>query len=206
MSEQHDKPAASDADARFNGGLIAKLVVTTLAMFAFGFALVPLYEVVCEITGFNGRSEGLSLVASVDEAPVADRTVRVEFLTSVNQGMPWAFSATRDSITVHPGKLYTVEFTAANDAGRDMIGQARPSVAPWDAAKYLRKTECFCFNRQPMLAGESKVMPMRFMLDPELPAHVDTVTLSYTFFEVDAAESAASDTLMLAGASTALGN
>lgn len=206
MSEQHDKPTAADADTRFNGGLIAKLVVTTLAMFAFGFALVPLYEVVCEITGFNGRSEGLSLVASVEEAPVADRTVRVEFLTSVNQGMPWEFAASQDSITVNPGKLYTVEFTAANDAGRDMIGQARPSVAPWDAAKYLRKTECFCFNRQPMLAGESKVMPMRFMLDPELPAHVDTVTLSYTFFEVDAAESAAADTLMLATAGTALGN
>lgn len=206
MSEQHDKPAAADDDMRINGGLIAKLVMTTLAMFAFGFALVPLYEVVCEITGFNGRSEGLSLVATVDEAPVADRTVRVEFLTSVNQGMPWDFAATQDSIEVHPGKLYTVEFTAANDAGRDMIGQARPSVAPWDAAKYLRKTECFCFNRQPMLAGESKVMPMRFMLDPELPAHVDTVTLSYTFFEVGDSAQASANNLMLATAGTALGN
>ena len=181
-------------------------IITAVVMFGLGFALVPLYEVVCEITGFNGRSEGLSLVASVDEAPVTDRTVRVEFLTSVNQGMPWQFASKRDSIEVNPGKLYTVEFTAENSTDRDMVGQARPSVAPWDAAKYLRKTECFCFNRQPMQAGESKVMPMRFMLDPELPAHVDTVTLSYTFFEVDAAESAAADNLMLAKAGTALGN
>ena len=194
------------ADERISAGLIAKLVITTLAMFGFGFALVPLYEVVCEITGFNGRSEGLSLVASVDEAPVENRTVRVEFLTSVNRGMPWAFASKQDSIEVHPGKLYTVEFTAENSANRDMVGQARPSVAPWDAAKYLRKTECFCFNRQPMLAGESKVMPMRFMLDPELPAHVDTVTLSYTFFEVDGAAAATTDNLTLASAGNALGN
>ncbi|MBR9813201.1 cytochrome c oxidase assembly protein [bacterium] len=203
MSDTKDDNAA---DERISAGLIAKLVITTLAMFGFGFALVPLYEIVCEITGFNGRSEGLSLVASVDEAPVTDRTVRVEFLTSVNRGMPWEFAATQDSITVHPGKLYTVEFTAENSAGRDMVGQARPSVAPWDAAKYLRKTECFCFNRQPMQAGETKVMPMRFMLDPELPAHVDTVTLSYTFFEVGDSAQAPADNLMLAGAGTALGN
>ena len=188
-------------DERISLALIGKLLLTTVAMFAFGFALVPLYEVVCEITGFNGRSEGLQLVASVDEAPVADRTVRVEFLTSVNQGMPWNFAATQDSITVHPGKLYTVEFTAANESGRSMVGQARPSVAPWNAAKHLRKTECFCFNRQPMQAGETKVMPMRFMLDPELPAHVDTVTLSYTFFEVDSAALSPQTTLDLAQAS-----
>ena len=164
--------------------LAGKLFGITAAMFAFGFALVPLYEVVCEITGFNGQNKGLSLVASVEEAPQEDRLVRVEFLTSVNAGLDWGFSSEHDSIEVHPGKLYTVNFTAENRTDEDVVGQARPSVAPWQAAKHLRKTECFCFNEQPMAAREEKLMPVRFMIDPELPASVDTVTLSYTFFEV----------------------
>ena len=165
--------------------LAAKLFSITAVMFAFGFALGSLYEVVCEITGFNGQNKGLTLVASVDEAPVEDRTVRVEFLTSVHAGLDWEFASERDSIEVHPGKLYTVNFTAANHEGRDMVGQARPSVAPWQAAKHLRQTECFCFSQQPMEAGEEKLMPVRFMIDPELPDSVDTVTLSYTFFEIE---------------------
>ncbi|WP_207774498.1 cytochrome c oxidase assembly protein [Abyssibacter profundi] len=178
MTEQRDNSTGA------SWWLAGKLFGITAVMFAFGFALVPLYEVVCEITGFNGQNEGLTLVSSVEEAPVDDRVVRVEFLTSVHSGLDWSFSSERDSIDVHPGKLYTVTFTAANHEGRAMVGQARPSVAPWQAAKHLRKTECFCFDQQPMEAGEEKLMPVRFMVDPELPDSVDTVTLSYTFFEV----------------------
>lgn len=179
---------AADNAAASRGGLwwlAGKLSMVVVAMFGFGFALVPLYDIVCEITGFNGTNSGLTLEASVDENPQVGRDVRVEFLTSVTRGVPMRFAAERDSITVTPGKLYTVEFVAENQAGRDMMTQARPSVAPGEAARYLRKTECFCFSEQPLDAGETKNMPVRFMVDPELPATVDTVTLSYTFFEIE---------------------
>ena len=163
--------------------LIGKLLGVVVGMFAFGFALVPLYEVVCEVTGLNGKSEGLTLVASVDEAVDDSRTVAVEFLTTVESGMPWSFGSERRVVEVHPGKLYTVSFTATNGASRDMVGQARPSVAPWEAARHIRKTQCFCFDEQPMASGESRSMPVRFMVDPELPDHIDRVTLSYTFYD-----------------------
>ena len=112
------------------------------------------------------------------------RTVTVEFVTTVNGGKPWTFAAEQPRLQVQPGKLYTVAFTAQNTQDHAVIAQAVPSVAPWNAAKHLKKTECFCFRQQPFAAGEKKEMPMRFMLDPELPADVDTVTLSYTFFDV----------------------
>jgi cytochrome c oxidase assembly protein subunit 11 len=161
-----------------------RLGAVTLGMFGFGFALVPLYGALCDITGFNGTTSGMRLVASVTEQPQTERTVTVEFLTTVNGALPWTFGAERQRLTVHPGQLYTVEFKLQNTQDRAFVAQAVPSVAPWSAAKHLKKTECFCFNRQPLGAGEHKRMPMRFMLDPELPADVDTVTLSYTFFDV----------------------
>lgn len=161
-----------------------RLLGVAAGMFAFGFAMVPFYEVLCELTGFNGRSGTMVLASQVHEQPDPARLVTVEFLTTVNAGLPWEFRAETQRLRVHPGKLYTVNFVAHNTQGRDMVGQAVPSVTPWDAARHLRKTECFCFNQQPLAAGEEKHMPMRFMLDPELPADVQTVTLSYTFFDV----------------------
>lgn len=162
----------------------ARLAGGAVAMFGFGFALVPLYGLLCDITGFNGRTSGLMLVSNVVEAPQQSRTVTVELITTVNGSAPWKFAAGRQRLQVHPGQLYTVEFVAQNLQARAVTAQAVPSVAPWSAAKHLRKTECFCFRQQPFAAGEEKRMPMRFMLDPELPAEVETVTLSYTFFDV----------------------
>ena len=160
-----------------------RLSAGALGMFGFGFAMVPLYDVLCDLTGFNGRTSNMVLASDVTENPQTSRTVTVEFLTTVNGGAGWTFAAGRQRLQVHPGRLYTVEFVAQNTRDHAVVAQAVPSVAPWSAAPHLRKTECFCFRQQPFAAGEEKRMPMRFMLDPELPADVDVVTLSYTFFD-----------------------
>ena len=160
-----------------------RLGVLTTSMFGFGYALVPMYYALCNLTGFNGRTQDLSAAASVTERPDDKRLVTVEFMTTVNGGRLWTFSPEQAHIQVHPGKLYTVYFDAQNTQDHPLVAQAVPSIAPWQAAKHLKKTECFCFRQQPFAAGEQKRMPVRFMLDPELPADVDTVTLSYTFFD-----------------------
>jgi cytochrome c oxidase assembly protein subunit 11 len=160
-----------------------RLSVGAAAMFAFGFALVPLYDALCDLTGFNGRSSNMVLASTVTENPQAGRTVTVELLTTVNGGAGYTFTTATPRLQVQPGKLYTVDFVAQNTRDRAVVAQAVPSVTPWNAARHLRKTECFCFRQQPFAAGEEKRMPMRFMLDPELPAEVDVVTLSYTFFD-----------------------
>lgn len=161
----------------------SRLLVVAVAMFGFGYALVPLYGFLCDITGLNGTNSGLQLEAQVDEAPDASRIVRVEFLTTVNNNLPWEFAASQSSIEVHPGEFHTVTFEARNNGDRDVLAQATPSVAPWGAAQYVRKTECFCFTPQPFASGEHKVMPVRFLIDPDIPKNIDTVTLSYTFFD-----------------------
>jgi cytochrome c oxidase assembly protein subunit 11 len=162
-----------------------RLLLLVAGMFGFGFLLGPMYTAICEATGTNGK---MKVVASQIKAGAVDlnRTVTVEFVTTVNGGAPWKFSAEQASIQVHPGQLYTVKFFAKNLQDKDLVAQAVPNIAPWNAARHLRKTECFCFSQQPFKAGEEKHMPVRFMLDPELPASVDKVTLSYTFFDVTA--------------------
>ena len=153
------------------------------AMFAFGYALIPLYGLVCDLTGFSGSTSMLVNPADVRERPDTSRLVTVEFTTTVNGGAPWTFAAETPRIQVHPGQLYTVSFFARNGKDQAVVAQATPNILPREATKYLRKTECFCFRQQPFAAGEEKHMPVRFMLDPELPAGVGTVTLSYTFFD-----------------------
>jgi len=160
-----------------------KFAAVVVGMFGFGFALVPLYNALCDAIGLNGKVRMQAAVAApveVDES----RLVTVEFVTTVNGGRPWKFQAEQPKIQVHPGKLYTVNFYAQNTQEHDVVAQAVPNVAPMEAARHLRKTDCFCFNNQPFKAGEEKHMPVVFMLDPELPKDVDTVTLSYTFFDV----------------------
>lgn len=172
------------AAARSNRRLLVQLSLAVVAMFGFGFALVPLYDVLCDITGLNGKNSAMLTEASeIDYGVDEDRTVTVQFVTTVNAGMPWSFEAVERKVQVHPGELSTVQFRVSNRADRDMIGQAVPSVRPADAAGYLRKTECFCFDRQPLAADETRTMPMRFVIDPDLPAYVDTINLSYTFFD-----------------------
>jgi cytochrome c oxidase assembly protein subunit 11 len=160
------------------------LVLVVAGMFGFGYALVPLYRTICQITGLNGKSDSLIAAQSVQEKEDDSRLVTVQFTTTVNGGRVWRFSADQPGIQVHPGKLYTVYFTAQNQEDKSVVGQAVPSVVPWSAATYLHKTECFCFSRQSFAPGEKKDMPVRFMIDPNLPKEVETVTLSYTFFDV----------------------
>lgn len=171
-------------ELRGNKRLLVQLSLAVVAMFGFGFALVPLYDMLCDITGLNGKNSAmLTEAVEIDYGVDEERTVTVHFMTTVNQGMPWAFEAVENKVRVHPGELTTVRFRARNESGRDMIGQAVPSVRPADAAGHLRKTQCFCFDRQPLAAHEARTMPVRFVIDPDLPGHVDTVNLSYTFFD-----------------------
>ncbi|QHS10411.1 cytochrome c oxidase assembly protein [Sinimarinibacterium sp. NLF-5-8] len=159
-----------------------RLLLVVLGMFGFGYAMVPMYNMLCDVLGINGRValEAAAAPAVVDES----RSVVVEFVTTVNGGRSWEFNAEQPSVVVHPGQMYTVNFFARNTEDHDQVAQAVPNVAPAKAAKYLRKTECFCFNNQSFEAGETKHMPVVFTLDPELPSYIDRVTLSYTFFNV----------------------
>ena len=168
-------------DDRNNRALVGQLLILTVAMFGFGFLLVPLYDVFCEITGFGGRTNETAV--TVAEAPDLSREIRVEFMTTVNSYAQFEFAAEVDSMTVHPGKMYFATFTAKNLAGEDKIAQAVPSVAPVSAAEHFTKIECFCFTSQEFLADEERAMPLQFIVDPDLPDYVDTITLQYTFFD-----------------------
>ena len=164
-----------------NRALTWRLLLLAVAMFGFGFLLVPLYDVFCEITGFGGRTNTVAEVA--EEAPDYSREIRIEFVTTVNEYAPWEFAADADSMTVHPGKMYYATFTAQNLAEGTKVGQAVPSVAPVAAAEHFKKIECFCFNNQEFAASESRSLPVQFIVDPKLPEYVDTITLQYTFFD-----------------------
>jgi cytochrome c oxidase assembly protein subunit 11 len=164
-----------------NTKVIAKLLVTVVAMFGFGFALVPLYDVFCDFTGLNGKTgEQVSSFSSYEAD--TSREIKVEFLTSLNEYMPWEFKATQDSVIVYPGQPTKIDFLVRNKTDKDMIGQAIPSVAPGLAAKYFQKTECFCFTEQKLKAGEERVMPVVFIVDPSISEDINEITLSYTFF------------------------
>jgi cytochrome c oxidase assembly protein subunit 11 len=165
-----------------NRTLVGKLVLLTITMFAFGYALVPLYDVFCEVTGIGDRTGRATASTAVPTGPILDRVVEIEFVASVNQHAPWEFRPSVSRMKVHPGQMYKTTFFAENKAGKALVGQAVPSVAPGQAAQYLQKTECFCFTEQRFEAGEARDMPVVFFVDPELPEHVDTLTLSYTFF------------------------
>ncbi|MGQ4276773.1 cytochrome c oxidase assembly protein [Pseudidiomarina sp. E22-M8] len=184
MSEQQAKPD--------NTRIIRRLLLTVIGMFAFGFALVPLYDVFCDLTGFNGRFTDGQAAANTKTVDTS-RTVNVQFITRVNQGMPWGFEPEVRSVRIHPGETKVVNFLANNPTGSDMVAQAIPSVAPGEASLYLNKVECFCFNQQPLAAGTKTAMPMQFYLDPEIPKHIHTVTLSYTMY--DMTENATPDAL-----------
>ncbi|MGH8629424.1 MAG: cytochrome c oxidase assembly protein [Burkholderiales bacterium] len=163
------------------------LALVAAAMVAFGYALVPLYETLCRLTGWNGTAGSMLAPTAADAGGVgAARSVAVEFLTTVNQGRGFEFRAEQSSVAVHPGALTTVNFYARNLSDHAVVAQAVPNVAPTEAARHFKKLECFCFTQQAFAAGEEKLMPVKFMLDPALPAFVDRVTLSYTFFDASA--------------------
>ena len=170
-----------------------RLLAVAAGMFAFGFLLVPLYDVLCEVTGFNGKTAG-RYEAEGEQAVDEGRLVTVQFIASNNGAMPWDFRPKVRSMQVHPGQMYATDFHARNGTGRAMVAQAVPSVTPFRAAAYLHKTECFCFEQQRLEAGESLDMPLRFIVDTQLPADVTRLTLSYTLFNVDTPAAGAVDT------------
>lgn len=159
------------------------LAAIAVAMFGFGYLMVPIYDVLCDITGLNGKT-GETTQAAVNEKGIDEsRTVTVQFDTNVNRELPWDFKAKTFSVKVHPGEIKEVMFVARNRSSEAVIGQAIPSVAPSKASLYFNKTECFCFNEQLLQAGEEIEMPVRFVVDANLPTSVETLTLSYTFFK-----------------------
>lgn len=164
-----------------NRSLTRRLLLLAAAMFGFGFLLVPLYDVFCEITGFGGRTN--TTAAVVEEAPDLSREIRIEFMTTVNSYAPFEFAADVDSMIVNPGKMYFATFTAKNLTSGDRVAQAVPSVAPVAAAEHFTKIECFCFTSQEFMANEARAMPLQFIVDPDLPEYLDTITLQYTFYD-----------------------
>jgi cytochrome c oxidase assembly protein subunit 11 len=166
-----------------NRALLVKLGVVVVAMFGFGYALVPFYEKICEVTGLRN-------IARADEVKNtqvdASRTVRIEFDSNVRK-LQWQFRPLTPVVGVHPGEMRQVVYEIVNTTDRPLTGQAIPSYGPPHAGQYFRKLECFCFAKQTLLPGERRQMPVVFVVDPDLPKDVATITLSYTFFEVEGA-------------------
>ncbi len=163
----------------------AKHLLIVVGMFGFGYLMVPLYDIVCDIAGLNGKTGRTEIQAAEQVQADEDRQVTVEFVGVINGGGGWEFSPNQSSMKVHPGKLYNASYFAKNLSAKIVVGQAVPSLAPSSAAKYFNKTECFCFTRQEFEAGGGRDMPLTFIIDPQIPATIDTVTLSYTFFNTD---------------------
>lgn len=178
-----------------------KLVVVAAAMFGFGFALVPFYKKICEVTGINDIQKPDAVVnTQVDRA----RTVTLELDANLRNDLPWEFHPVERSVRLHPGQLVQVMFEVRNKSDAPITGQAIPSYGPQLAGQYFRKLDCFCFAKQELKAGEVRQMPVTFIVHPDLPADVNTVTLSYTFFRIEGASrpEAAATTPAAAGGRT----
>lgn len=172
---------------------VALLAMLAVGMFGFAFALVPLYEVFCEVTGLNGKTSGnvagAPEVSQVQEN-ASGREVTIQFLAHVGNGMPWEFRPTRNQLRVRLGEVHITDFYARNRAAQAVTGQAVPSVSPGNAARYLHKVECFCFTQQRLEAGENQNMSVRFYVGNDLPEEIHTLSLSYTLFKVPSVQSA----------------
>lgn len=165
--------------------LVISLAVIVIAMFAFGFALVPIYNSLCKTLGINGKTNTEAVAYDEKKAKIVrEREVVVEFVATNNSSVSWAFYPKVQKLRVHPGEIAKLAFYAENKTNHRMTVQAIPSVTPGIAAKYLKKTECFCFTQQTLNGHEAMDMPLLFHLDADLPANVKTVTLSYTLFDV----------------------
>lgn len=161
------------------------------AAFAFGFGLVPLYNVLCAATGLNGKSS-LNADAAAATHPVdRSRTVTVEFMSTIMEGLPWEIRPSVTHMDVHPGELNTTTYVVRNTSRETIVGQAVPSISPGQAAQHFQKLECFCFTQQSLRPGEERLMPLTFIVSPQLQQEVGTVTLSYAFFKAPATGTAA---------------
>ena len=178
MSPEPREPEAKVSHRR----LTLQLSGIALGALAFGFALVPLYDVLCDLTGF-GNQKKLVEARVADERPDDSRIITIDFLAELPSVGNWEFRPTVASMQVHPGRLYETEFFAHNLTGRAQLAQAVPNIAPGRAAGYFRKTECFCFTPQKFAVDEQRPMAVRFVVDPAIPRSVDRITLSYTFYD-----------------------
>ena len=177
---------------RSNRTLVLKLLAVVAAAFAFGFALVPLYDVLCAATGFNGKTSQGKLGVGGIAGPVAapsridtTRVVTVEFTGTVMPGLPWEMRPLTASLDLHPGELHQARFLVHNSSDKAIVGQAVPSVSPGQAAQHFEKLDCFCFSQQTLAPGETRELPLTFIVKPEIDESIRTVTLSYAFFNVD---------------------
>lgn len=177
--------------------LIGKLLLMVAGAFVFAFALVPLYDVLCAATGFNGKTAGQGVIRDgfgvgglqTATAPASKvdtgRTVRVEFTGTVMPGLPWDMRPLTISLDIHPGELQQVSYLVRNTSDRPITGQAVPSVTPGQAAQHFEKIECFCFSQQTLGPGEAREMPLAFIVKPEVDRNISHITLSYAFFSID---------------------
>ena len=182
MAENNNK-AKMNSGINKNNNTVKKLLLVVVAMFGFGFALVPLYDVFCDITGLNGKTNSTAVTYEANGIDKS-RIVKVQFITRNAKGIPWKFEPVMNEIEVHPGEMKLVSFYAKNQAQHDIIGQAVPSVSPGKAANYFHKIECFCFTQQPLKAGEDVEMSLQFYVDLALPTDIKTLTLSYTLYDI----------------------
>jgi cytochrome c oxidase assembly protein subunit 11 len=168
-----------------NRSILIKLLVVTVGMFGFGYALVPLYKKICEVTGIYEVEKASAPLANtqVDDS----RLVTLELDANIRSDLPWQFRPLQTSVRVHPGQLVQVMYEVRNVSDRSITGQAIPSYGPQVAGRYFRKLDCFCFSKQNFAPGEVRQMPVVFVIEPGLPKDVNTVTLSYTFFKVEGA-------------------
>jgi cytochrome c oxidase assembly protein subunit 11 len=175
-----------------NRSILTKLAVLSVAMFGFGYAMVPLYKKICEVTGINqiARADAPLKSTQIDTS----RVVTMEFDANLRSDLPWHFRPLQTSVKVHPGELVQVEYEVRNTSGVPVAGQAIPSYGPQVAGQYFRKLDCFCFTQQSFAAGEVRRMSVVFVIEPTLPKDVNTVTLSYTFFKVEGAAPTAART------------
>jgi len=181
MSSGYDRASPQSEARRSNRALVVRLGVVVVAMFAFGYALVPFYDQICKATGLRD----IAVADKVENSQVdATRTVRLEFDANLNK-LPWRFRPLTPVLNVHPGELTQVLYEIENTSSRPMTGQAVPSYGPQRAGEYFRKLDCFCFAKQTLQPGERRQMPVVFVLDPAMPQDMPTVSLSYTFFEVE---------------------
>jgi len=171
----------------------ALLLLLAVGMFGFAFALVPLYDVFCELTGINGKTSG-QVAVSEQVSPILEREVTIQFLAHVGRGMPWEFRPTESRLRVRLGEINETRFYVRNHANQAVTGQAVPSVTPGLAARYLHKIECFCFTQQTLDAGDEMEMLVKFYMDVDLPANINTLSLSYTLFPVTVAQTTRRET------------
>lgn len=169
-------------------GTLRRIALISVGSFVFAFSMVPLYNIACEkVFGIKLEKGPTGQAQMAGVRPDAKRSVRVQFDGTVNSKLPWAFAPKQLTMDVQPGKQYEALYVARNQSQEAIVGQAAPSVAPVQASSFFNKTECFCFTQQTLLAGEERLMPVRFIVDPALPGDVSTITLSYTFYLNDTA-------------------